>query len=276
MKKSFFLLFALAASLLVVGQNRTGSQNLDFEYWTDSTGAFGYQAEGFFVVNMLFQQRDTVQPKNGQFSLNLNTAQLNSSVAQSSARSDEPYTGRPTLLTGWTRYEISGNDTAYVVVHLTKLGRTVGQGLHTFRAGDSQNWLPVEVPVTYSSNEIPDTLTLLFYLEPVVDTSGGAGFYIPSQIGFDDFSLGATGMETHPNASCSIYPNPATDKVHLHGMIGTVELQVYNTKGELVKQLRTNEQWFSVADLPNGLYLLKMRDSDQSFTTPLMKTGRLR
>lgn len=143
---------------------------------------------------MLFQQRDSVSPQSGQYSLNLNTTQVGFDAVHSSAFSQEPYTARPDVLRGWVRYDIAGSDSAFVAAHHTRQGVTAGYGFRSFHQGESRNWIPVTIPIQYSGTTVPDSLTLLFWIEPVEDTSSGAGFFIPSQIGFDQFQLLSTAI----------------------------------------------------------------------------------
>ena len=60
--------------------------------------------------------------------------------------------------------------------------------------------------------------------------------------------------------SIGVYPNPSNDKVSIDG-IEIAEIEVYNTLGQLVKTVEdTNE--ISVAGLPEGVYVLRIRDAE--------------
>ena len=66
--------------------------------------------------------------------------------------------------------------------------------------------------------------------------------------------------ESVTDAHVCIYPNPANNLVHIEE-IDVSEVQVYNALGQLVKTVRdTNE--ISVADLPQGVYLLRIADAE--------------
>ena len=60
--------------------------------------------------------------------------------------------------------------------------------------------------------------------------------------------------------SVQVYPNPAKDKVVIEG-IEASEVQVYNALGQLVKTVRDANE-ISVADLAEGVYLLRILDAD--------------
>ena len=57
-----------------------------------------------------------------------------------------------------------------------------------------------------------------------------------------------------------VYPNPATETMRIEGL-EAVEIQVYNALGQLVKSIQnTNE--IDVSGLPEGLYLLRIADTE--------------
>lgn len=60
--------------------------------------------------------------------------------------------------------------------------------------------------------------------------------------------------------SIMVYPNPATDFVHVQG-VEAAEIQVFNTLGQLVKTVKGSNE-ITVSDLPAGTYLLRITDVD--------------
>jgi len=65
-------------------------------------------------------------------------------------------------------------------------------------------------------------------------------------------------IEENKDSEISVYPNPVRDRVVIEG-IEAVEIQIYNTLGQVVKTVRgTNE--IPVADLPQGVYMLRIAD----------------
>jgi hypothetical protein len=67
-------------------------------------------------------------------------------------------------------------------------------------------------------------------------------------------------VEENKDSEIALYPNPVRDRVVIEG-IEAVEIQVYNTLGQVVKTVRgTNE--IPVADLPQGVYMLRVTDAD--------------
>jgi hypothetical protein len=79
-------------------------------------------------------------------------------------------------------------------------------------------------------------------------------------VGFNELTL---------NKQIKIYPNPASNIVNLiMDNIGdnTIIINVYNTVGTLVKtdRLNKNKQQFNVEDLSNGVYVVEIKDEDNT------------
>ena len=71
--------------------------------------------------------------------------------------------------------------------------------------------------------------------------------------------------EENDTQTISIYPNPAKDRVVIEG-VEVAKVEVYNALGQLVKTVRdTNE--IPVADLPQGVYLLRITDAEGEMRT---------
>ena len=75
-------------------------------------------------------------------------------------------------------------------------------------------------------------------------------------------------VEEEVAPAVSVYPNPASETVRIEG-IGPAEVQLHNALGQLVKTVEnTNE--INVAGLPQGVYLLRIRDEEgKVFTAKL-------
>ena len=76
-------------------------------------------------------------------------------------------------------------------------------------------------------------------------------------------------IEENKDSKISVYPTPAKDRVVIEG-IEVAEVEVYNTLGQMVKTIQgTNE--ISVADLPQGVYLLRIADAEgKDYTNKIM------
>ena len=76
-------------------------------------------------------------------------------------------------------------------------------------------------------------------------------------------------VEENKDSEIALYPNPVRDRVVIEG-IEVAEVEVYNTLGQMVKTIQgTNE--ISVADLPQGVYLLRIADAEgKVYTNKIM------
>lgn len=86
-------------------------------------------------------------------------------------------------------------------------------------------------------------------------------FYIAAENGFvyKSAMIPVSGLEENA-LQINVYPNPAKDRVVIEG-IETAEVCVYNALGQVVKTVHdTNE--IPVANLPQGVYLLRIMDAE--------------
>jgi hypothetical protein len=67
-----------------------------------------------------------------------------------------------------------------------------------------------------------------------------------------------------------IYPNPATDKVHVGNANSKIKsIILYNLQGKLVQEFFTND--FSVSSLNNGIYFIRIQTDKSTYTGKLVK-----
>ena len=70
----------------------------------------------------------------------------------------------------------------------------------------------------------------------------------------------------------TLWPNPASQTVYIDG-VEVDEVQVYNTLGQVVKTMRgTNE--ITVAELPQGVYLVRIADAEGKVLTAKVAVSR--
>ena len=82
--------------------------------------------------------------------------------------------------------------------------------------------------------------------------------WVSSPLYFVTEEYDAVASSTAPEVS--IYPNPASDIVHIDGVEAT-EIRVYNVNGQLLKTVNGSNE-IMVSDLPAGTYLLRITDVD--------------
>lgn len=81
---------------------------------------------------------------------------------------------------------------------------------------------------------------------------------------FENFSYlakmipGSLGMDENYTSALAVYPNPASDYLHINGLRENVEVTIYNTLGQQVKsfELKPDEN-INIQDLSKGTYLIK-------------------
>jgi hypothetical protein len=68
-----------------------------------------------------------------------------------------------------------------------------------------------------------------------------------------------TGVDEDGFETINLYPNPANDKIHIEGLEGEHEVQIYNAFGMLV-MTRTlqGDSEINISDLPTGYYLMRI------------------
>ena len=86
---------------------------------------------------------------------------------------------------------------------------------------------------------------LIFYRTPIILIA----FFTSNQ-----------GIAEVESASITLYPNPASEKVTLEGIGNETNVFVINTMGKIVKRLEntSGSVIFSVADLPEGIYFVRV------------------
>lgn len=73
-------------------------------------------------------------------------------------------------------------------------------------------------------------------------------------------------MATHEiskNSGFKVYPNPATDFIHIEG-VKDQDFSIYNAAGQLVKNGSMKQGIIEVKDLVKGMYILKIKEKEES------------
>ena len=106
-----------------------------------------------------------------------------------------------------------------------------------------------------------------FYLEVRTNTNSIAFW--------DDFKFEeqiTTSYRETTESLIRIYPNPASDKVHLTGLAGGDRILLYDLNGRLIWQslAKDGQLTLAVGDLPSGTYLLSVQSPGKRMTRKLM------
>ena len=85
---------------------------------------------------------------------------------------------------------------------------------------------------------------------------------------FNDCYIDETSVQEQDLQQVSLYPNPAKEAVLIEG-VKPAEVQLHNALGQLVKTVENTHE-INVAGLPQGVYLLRIRDEEgKVFTAKL-------
>jgi hypothetical protein len=187
---------------------------------------------------------------------------------------------KPTSLKGFYKYTkniIMGEnglqtDTALVSVFLTKATAfgtdTVGTGFVDI--GDSTaSYTPFEVMINYSSNQMPDSITVI--LDPSMlnrtwqhlVASGIDGTGVTSFLTIDNLSL-TTSSTTHIGSTAQasnlkIFPNTSQGLIRFDNISGNVMVSDVSGKVRINKSLKS-AQSLNVGELEAGMYFLNIID----------------
>jgi hypothetical protein len=93
-----------------------------------------------------------------------------------------------------------------------------------------------------------------------------AGAFGPDAIANPDNSVGISMVNNH---TLKIYPNPATEILNVEYDNAPFQVSLYNSLGVLVhSEISYSEHFnFGVSQFTNGLYLVRIKDVDNNFTT---------
>ena len=192
------------------------------------------------------------------------------SVGMSGTNAGFPYASRPAMLTGQWQYGIQPNDTGQVTVALVNgASQTfIAQGILEV-TGSLGNWQMFQVPLTYFSNDTPDTAYI--QLASSIDFSNPV---VGSFMKVDDLSFsGSVGPlsldEREARARLLPIPNPGNTYFTLELPPGSHTITLFDATGRMVLQQRTTDARPVIATeaLHAGLYRITVRDAQGAVTS---------
>ncbi len=233
-------------------------QNLDFENWEHpiNTSIFSNKPNGWIKTDGIlidstgnFYYPPSVYPHQNNYALYLSVWYNHTKDA---AFQKAPFSERPNFLSGWYHYKqntiwsgLSGalqNDTARISVFLTKfnpltnVSDTIGSGV--MEMGDSTDvYTGFLMEINYTSFETPDSIKIIidpslvkrYPNRPDYSTgeTGLSSFLLIDNLSLINTSLGVNEMKL---PQPTIYPNPATDFIHVGKMEKKVSVFRYFRK----------------------------------------------
>lgn len=153
---------------------------------------------------------------------------------------------------------------SYVVL-LSSTGTDVADFTDTVYVRDYET----EVWTSYTTQIDTSFDSTSVYLAFVDRSYYGYKLYLDS-VSIEKWSTASLPKNSTPaNIEASIYPNPASDIVHIQSAVAVQRVEVYNLQGELVQLV--SENMFSIRDLQCGLYILKIQTEQGVATKRLVK-----
>lgn len=193
------------------------------------------------------------------------------SITNGKFRENKPSGGmavstNPQRVTGFYKYLPSGPDTGLAKVITTYYDKENGVTLRLdsslVRLAPAAAYTYFEIPLSYKSTPLADTLNLTFYSSNSKENSfkGLGSVLLIDKINITYFSLVGTVDNDPENSRIAVYPNPAAGEFALYGLPGENNtLELYNNLGEMVlTQPVESGMKITTRFIPNGVYLYRI------------------
>lgn len=82
-------------------------------------------------------------------------------------------------------------------------------------------------------------------------------------------SVTGVGLDEYNNTSISVYPNPTKNIVYVESVMLISSITLLDVTGKQL--MRTDQNEFSVSQLPSGVYFIQVKTADQTITKKLIK-----
>ena len=274
-------------------------QNLDFEHWeleVDTTTPYHNKPIGwdcyhaglgteFATSSHYFLYQASLHAQSNKYAIRLsNWYQLTKDVAVQQAAIDY----RPTTLTGYFTYEDIDldeagllKDTAQFAVYLlkknliTSRNDTIGRGIINI-SEETNQYKQFIVNIEYFTEEQPDSIVVVLDPSLVVryQTTPPVFSHFPhgSYLTVDNLSLDSPlSIERHSTPiAYPIFPNPATDQIHISNFAGEVTICDLSGRKILTDNLEIHQP-LSLITIPGGIYILSLKNGTSTQQTKIIK-----
>jgi len=188
-----------------------------------------------------------------------------------------PFTSRPSAIKGWHKYIPVNKDSAAIEIVLKKGGKKIGEGKQIIKEG-VPNWATFNVPITYTSDQTPDSIIVVFSssaaydftdIETLMECKGQVG----STLYLDEIELEyVVGIKEifDPAIQMSVYPNPSKENVSLNiakETNGTVIIYDYLTRKIGEYSINGTQIDIDIQDYAAGSYLINVIENGKVITT---------
>lgn len=166
---------------------------------------------------------------------------------------------KPSTLNLYYKYFPEGGDTMYVQIFFYKNGNVIS---HAYFGTDLtvSNWTALEIPIAFTTSDLPDSASILFVTGAYVQHSGSI-LYVDN-VSFDGF-VSSISETTTEQLDFDLFPNPASYWVSLtfSNYDGEGIISIYNALGTEVKVVAysSSNPTIDISDLSNGLYIVQLK-----------------
>ena len=186
-----------------------------------------------------------------------------------------PCNNRPEKLTGYYKFTGTAPDSLIIAANLYSADyqdESDAIGVATFVSiGGPADFEQFEMPITYFSEETPDTLILAILTIKDEENPLDSSYFVIDEISFDNAT---PVLDNAFEAGFSVYPNPTQDFINVDvSNKAYKEVQLIDPVGRVVKHWNINATTdrFDIANLSNGIYYLKAVADTQIFIHKLIK-----
>lgn len=169
-----------------------------------------------------------------------------------------PFTGIPTALTGYYRFEEASAQPNWGVCEIllkryntnTQKHDTIAYIKETIAFNYTPTWQPFSIPINYVASTPPDSVVVVF--------KAATTPHLPTAFWVDElsFEYGSIGLEEKEKPALRVYPNPVKDVLYFES--GTNEGQSYkimDLTGKVVLK-GISQSKINVTSLKDGAYIL--------------------
>ncbi|MCS6933928.1 MAG: T9SS type A sorting domain-containing protein [Chitinophagales bacterium] len=289
--KRIFTTLSAVVGLYYLSFAQLQLQNGGFEQWTGDNPNNWYHIEqllsNFGLSADLVRKETTGVPQGtacvklinqtvtvpGQGSIVLpgliSLGQLDFSQSQGIVWGKIPFAARPDTIKFYYKFETAGPDTNGFNFVFSKGGNDIGgSGSNSFFIlPPAANFTQVAIPISYSSSQTPDSLSLVIISTLEEDATEGTQLLI-DDIRFVYAGGGSVSLQdVLLSGSVRVYPNPASEGLHVNvpaEFIGYV-IEIADLQGRVLlsASISDTHNTISLTNIPNGQYVTRIISKDK-------------
>lgn len=255
--------------------------NGDFENWTNKTydipTAWAQWGNGVSQTNVSYQGALALKlVTTSMMCSNLNPSGVTSGYMSpnNGPKGGRPYTKQQDTLCGYYKYTPAGNDTANIIINLSKNGSPVG-GSSKKLVVTGSSYTFFQVP--FSAGTAPDSIRIDIMSSTwnITNANNGSTLYI------DNLYLKSqpAGIfeSTLSSSQFRAFPNPAKDVLYITNLkeLSARNIMIYDGVGKCVKSFDitnpSSHSAFNIAELQSGIYYYLITSDKGVFAEKFVK-----